>query len=130
MFTLQQVKDAHNKIQTGADFPAYIQDLKKLWVITYDTFTLDGHTTYYGESDYSINSESKYSPLIVALVAHSEEFLDNLRLHQQWWSDYMMFCRHAAQTWVHHWTVDIFKMICTYYDIVWNEILLEAIPEV
>lgn len=27
MFTLDQIKAAHNKVKSGADFPAYIQDL-------------------------------------------------------------------------------------------------------
>lgn len=32
MFTIQQIKDAHSKVKSGADFPAYIQDIKKLGV--------------------------------------------------------------------------------------------------
>jgi hypothetical protein len=30
MFTLQQIKDAHSKVETGADFPKYIKDLNDL----------------------------------------------------------------------------------------------------
>jgi hypothetical protein len=32
MFTLEQIKQAHDKVQTGADFPNYIQDLINLGV--------------------------------------------------------------------------------------------------
>lgn len=32
MFTVEQIKTAHSKVKSGADFPAYIQDIKKLGV--------------------------------------------------------------------------------------------------
>ena len=32
MFTVNQIKEAHSKVKSGADFPAYIQDIKKLGV--------------------------------------------------------------------------------------------------
>ena len=28
MFTENQIKETHSKVKSGADFPAYIQDLK------------------------------------------------------------------------------------------------------
>jgi hypothetical protein len=30
MFTIEQIKQAHNKVKSGADFPKYIQEIKKL----------------------------------------------------------------------------------------------------
>ena len=33
MFTLEQIKLAHSKVKSGADFPAYIKELKALGVI-------------------------------------------------------------------------------------------------
>ncbi len=38
MFTIAQIKEAHDKVKSGADFPKYIQDLINLGVIGYDTF--------------------------------------------------------------------------------------------
>ena len=38
MFTVEQIKVAHSKVKSGADFPAYIQDIKKLGVTFYETF--------------------------------------------------------------------------------------------
>ena len=29
MFTAEEVKTAHSKVKSGADFPAYIQEIKK-----------------------------------------------------------------------------------------------------
>ena len=30
MFTLEQIKQAHSQVESGADFPSYIQEIKKL----------------------------------------------------------------------------------------------------
>jgi uncharacterized protein YbcV (DUF1398 family) len=46
MFTLEQIKKAHDKVQTGADFPIYIQELIDLGVEGYDTLINDGHVAY------------------------------------------------------------------------------------
>jgi hypothetical protein len=32
MVTIEQIKQAHNKVKSGADFPKYIQEIKKLGV--------------------------------------------------------------------------------------------------
>lgn len=32
MFTAEQLKAAHSQVKSGADFPAYIQDIRKLGV--------------------------------------------------------------------------------------------------
>ena len=32
MFTIQQIKDAHSKVKSGADFPQYMQDIIALGV--------------------------------------------------------------------------------------------------
>ena len=44
MFTIDQIKEAHSKVKSGADFPQYVQDLIKLGVIHYTTYVRDGHT--------------------------------------------------------------------------------------
>ena len=40
MFTIAQIKEAHSRVKSGADFPTYIQDLIELGVKGYDTFKL------------------------------------------------------------------------------------------
>jgi uncharacterized protein YbcV (DUF1398 family) len=81
-----------------------------------------------GESDYQVSSEAKYDILTVSDATDSEQFVTLLKLHQQGGSDYMQFCEHCAQTWVFKWTVDLSDMTCTYYDVAWNEMLIESIP--
>ena len=128
MFQLNQIKEAHSKVKSGADFPKYVQDLIKLGVKNYDTYVSDGHTSFFGNDKYQIRSEPKYSELIVATIADKEKFSSYLKRHQNGQTDYPTFCNHSAQTGVEKWTVDMNKMTCTYYDKANNIMLEEQIP--
>lgn len=128
MFTLEQIKTAHAKVQSGADFPDYVQDLIQLGVILYETYVSDGHTEYYGEANYQINSGSVYAPLNIASKSDRAAFLDDLKAHQRGLTNYMAFCNDCARSGIAKWTMDMQKRTCTYYDAAGNEILVENIP--
>ena len=128
MFTIEQIKEAHAKVQTGADFPNYIQDLIILGVKGYDTFINDGHVEYYGVNNYVVTSDEKYDTITVAPTANKERFIEFLVMHQDGQTDYLTFCNHAAQCGIAKWRVDILEMTCTYFDQAENEILIEKIP--
>ena len=127
MFQLTQIKDAHAKVKSGGDFPAYIQDLIQLGVLSYDTFVTDGHTLFTGVDNYTIQSEPKYSALNIAKISDPEKFKQYLQLHQQGQTDFPAFCNHAAETGVEKWTVDMNAMTCTYFDRSNNKMLEEKI---
>lgn len=129
MFTVEQIKAAHSKVKSGADFPAYIQDIKKLGVTHYDTFVMDGHTDYFGANDYKTSSTAKYEALRVAETADKEQFKMNLKEHQQGKTDYPTFINMCAAFGIDKWSVCMDKMTCTYYDKAGNEILEEHIPQ-
>lgn len=38
MFTIEQIQQAHSKVKSGADLPAYIRGLKQMGVLHYETF--------------------------------------------------------------------------------------------
>ncbi|HRI20162.1 MAG TPA: DUF1398 family protein [Panacibacter sp.] len=128
MFTIDQIKEVHSRVKTGADFPNYIQDLIKLGVNGYDTFVSDGHSVYFGNDNYSIRSDAKYTALEVAEKSDKEKFQHSLKIHQQGQTDYPTFCKHSAETGVEKWTVDMNEMSCTYYDKAGNKLLTEVIP--
>ena len=128
MFTVEQIKQAHSKVKSGADFPAYIQDIKKLGVISYETFVTDGHTDYYGVNAYKTSSAGRYGALTIAEMANAEQFKADLKAHQQGKTDYPTFCKDCANSGVEKWTVSMDKMTCTYYDKAGNEIVVEDIP--
>ncbi|MFC5284603.1 DUF1398 domain-containing protein [Pedobacter alpinus] len=129
MFTITQIKDAHSKVRSGADFPAYIQDLKKLGIANYTAFVSDGHTDYYGKDDFKVSSPAIYSLLTILDEANSTAFKTDLITHQNGKTDYPTFCKDCANAGIEKWIVCTEKMNCTYYDTLGNEILKEEIPE-
>lgn len=130
MFTLNQIHDAHAKVKSGADFPQYIQDLKDLWVRSYTIFVSDGHAEYQGHDKYTITSPAKYESLVISNTTDKEWFIANLKLHQQWGSDYMTFCQHAAQAGITRRVIEMDTMTCTYYNYDDQAIVIEMIPSV
>ena len=128
MYTIEQIMTAHAQVKSGADFPKYIQDLKAMGVVRYETFVADGHTIFYGPDAYCIQSEAKYASIAIAEVGEQEQFIHLLRLHQKGGSDYMTFCNDAARSGVEKWVVRLDAMSCTYFDKAGHEILVENIP--
>lgn len=128
MFTIEQIKAAHSKVKSGADFPAYISDLRDLGVVSYDTFVSDGHTDYHG-AEGAVSSAAKYDEKPIADLSDGTQFQTDLKLHQKGQTDYPTFCDDAAKSGIEKWTVDIPAMTCTYFDKSGKEILREKIPE-
>ncbi|HLK30758.1 MAG TPA: DUF1398 family protein [Puia sp.] len=128
MFTVEQIKTAHSKVKSGADFPAYIQDIKKLGVSFYETFVTDGHTDYYSVNDYKISSAARYDVLTITETPNNEQFNADLKEHQQGKTDYPTFIKMCTTFGIEKWAVCIDKMTCIYYDKASYEILAEQIP--
>jgi uncharacterized protein YbcV (DUF1398 family) len=129
MFTIEQIKEAHSKVKSGADFPVYIHDLKKLGVTHYETFVSDGHTDYYGANDYRTAATAKYDTLGINGGTNTEQFTTDLKAHQQGKTDYLTFCKDCAKSGIEKWKVCMDEMTCTYYDKAGNEILVEEIAQ-
>lgn len=129
MFTAEQIMQAHSKVKSGADFPAYIQDLKQLGVTGYTTFVADGHTGYHGADNYKISTAAKYECLAIATIADKARFVSRLKMHQQGQTDYLTFCNDCARSGIERWEVRMNEMTCIYYDTSGNKILAEQIPQ-
>jgi uncharacterized protein YbcV (DUF1398 family) len=128
MFTVEQIKQAHSKVKSGADFPSYIKDLKQLGVTFYETYVADGHTDYFGDDNYKVSSPAKYNVLAIAEVCNAEPFKTDLSAHQQGKTDYPTFCKDSARSGIEKWAVSMGSMTCTYFDKTGNKILVEQIP--
>lgn len=128
MFTVEQIKQAHSKVKSDADFPSYIQEIKALGVNSYELYVTDGRTDYFGANGYETSAEAKYAALKIADVANATQFISDLKAHQQGKTAYMVFCEDCAKSGIEKWIVNIEKMTCTYYDQAGNEILEEQIP--
>ncbi len=128
MFTIAQIKEAHSKVKSGADFPNYIQDLIELGVQGYDIFVNDGHEEYFGADNYRVAATKNYDSIVVAPSPNKERFIEFLVMHQDGQTDYLTFCNHAAQCGIAKWSVNIIEMTCTYFDLSDAPILIEKIP--
>jgi uncharacterized protein YbcV (DUF1398 family) len=128
MFTIAQIKEAHSKVKSGEDFPAYIQDLIELGVQGYDTFVNDGHVEYFGANDFRTAATDTYDKIAVAPSANKERFIEFLVMHQGGQTDYLTFCHHTAQCGIAKWSVNIIEMTCSYFDPSGSAIIIEKIP--
>jgi len=128
MFTVEQIKQAHSKVKSGADFPAFIQEIKALGVIYYETFVKDGHTDYSGANGYKTTAPLRYADLLIADTCRSEIFKAELKAHQQGQTSYLVFIESSANNGIEKWAVDLGKMTCTYFDKAGKEVLVENIP--
>lgn len=129
MFTIEQIKAAHSKVKSGADFPSYIKEIKSLGVTHYETYVIDGHIDYHGGSNYTATVPAKYPSLEIADTPKTEEFKAELLAHQQGKTDYPTFIKMCAETGIGKWEICMDKMTCTYYDKAGNEIVVEKIPQ-
>ncbi|MNQ50827.1 hypothetical protein D3C85_647860 [compost metagenome] len=128
MFTIAQIKEAHSRVKSGADFPAYIQDLIALGVKGYVTFVNDGHVEYFRADNFRAVATETYNSITIAPSANKERFIEFLVMHQDGQTDYLTFCNHAGQCGIAKWSVHIIEMTCTYFDQSGAEILIEKIP--
>ena len=129
MFTVEQIKTAHSKVKSGADFPAYIKEIKSLGVTHYEAYVTDGHIDYHASDNYTATVPPKYEPLAISDTTKIEEFKAELLAHQQGKTDYLTFIKMCAETGIEKWEICMDKMTCTYYDKAGNEILVEQIPQ-
>ena len=129
MFTIEQIKSAHSKVTSGADFPAYIKEIKGLGVTHYEAYVTDGHIDYHDANNHTAKVPAKYEPLVIADTSNEEQFKSHLKAHQQGKTNYPTFCKDSAKSGVEKWVVSLAKMTCTYFDKAGNTILVEQIPE-
>lgn len=130
MFTLDQIKAVHANVKSGADFPAYIQGIKELGVIFYQTFLADGHTVYHGKDGFELVSSPRYAEQAIADEPDAMQLKRDIVHHQNGGSDYLQISRQCAADGVEKWAVCMDTMTCTYYDKYGNKMMVEEIPVV
>ena len=128
MFTIDQIKAAHSEVESGADFPKYIQDIKTLGVKGFTTYVSDSHTEYHSIEGNSVQSPGMYGILPIADETNIEEFKQDLAIHQDGETGYYRFCQDCARSGIEKWVVDLDNMTCIYYNKAGVEVFVEQIP--
>ena len=126
-FTIEQIRSAHAKVKSGADFPSYIQELKILGVLRYEHFVTDGRIIYVGLQNYTISAEAKWEKRMITKLSDNEQLKSILKTHQAGGTDYLTFCKQATDIGVERWIVNLNEMTCTYYNLNGKKMLIERI---
>lgn len=129
MFTKTQLVAAHAKVKSGADYPAYVAELKTLGVLRYDFVVANGRNVFYGAGG-SLETEPKYAPKQVAFDGRPEALAHALKIHQAGKTDSLTFFQQAADAGTERWTCDLDKMEVVYKDAKGQVLAWEAIPAV
>jgi uncharacterized protein YbcV (DUF1398 family) len=129
MFTLQQLKAAHAKVKSGADFPRYIREIKALGLKSYTYSVTDGTITYFGEDGHQVVAPAIYQPKTINPVGSSGQLQQAIIIHQQGQTDFLTFCQQAADAGVKQWVIDTENMLCTYEDTSGRQLVVEPIPD-
>lgn len=129
MFTLQQLQAAHAQVKTGADFPAYVQAIKALGLDHYDYLVHNGATYYYSIDGQEIKGDAQYAELYINPQSSAEQLRHTIKIHQQGQTDFMTFCKQAAEAGVTKWEVNTRSMLCIYWDQQGNSLVEEPIPD-
>ena len=129
MYTVQQMKAAHAKVKSGADFPAYVKEIKELGLIQYDFMVKDGRTVYHGANSFQVSSDPIYPEKTISAAASPAAVKQIISEHQQGKSDFLTFCHLVAEAGVEKWVVDAEAMVCSYYDLSGNSMVAEPIPD-
>jgi uncharacterized protein YbcV (DUF1398 family) len=101
MLTIDQIQTAFAKVKSGADFPQFVQDLAAMGVTHYDTYVIDGRTTYFGAGDYAVAAEATYPALPGSAEASAALVKQAIALQRQGQADYPTFCTQVAAAGVH-----------------------------
>lgn len=129
MINLTLIQKAHRKVRSGADFPAYIQEIKRLGVAYYATFVTDGHTDYRTKDGLEVKAPPQYPPIAISEEVNPVQLKMDIAEHQQGKSDYFGIIRQCASHGVKNWAVNLDEMTCTYFDNKGKVILVEQIPD-
>jgi len=129
LFTVADIKAAHSKVKSGADFPNYIKEIRQLGVTHYNSYLEDGHIDYYGKDNYLVTVPARYATLTITGECNIEAFKRDLRAHQQGKTDFLTFCTQCAMLGIEKWSICMDKMTCTYYNKSGNAVYVESIPE-
>ncbi len=128
MFTLQEIKDAHSKVKSGADFPKYVHDLKKMEMSHYDFFVADGHAKYVHNNGEFIESPAIYEDKAISSTSDATLLKHIIKIHQNGETDFMTFCQQSADAGVVLWRTDVTNMKVIYLNDKNEEMVVEVVP--
>ncbi|GGE64946.1 uncharacterized protein YbcV (DUF1398 family) [Pedobacter psychrotolerans] len=131
MVTKEDIQAAESKITKGSDFPQFIKEIKTMGVIRNDVYVSNGLSVYFDSDNQVLQiSPEEYPELVVNEESSEEKLTHALEIHQKGETDYITFCKQAADAGVEKWITDLEDMTCTYLNSEGNELLKENISSI
>ena len=128
MFIKEDIQKAESKITNGSDFPRFIKEIKAMGVIRNDVYVSNGLSVYFDSDNEVLQiSPEEYPELVVNEESSEEKLTHALEIHQKGETDYITFCKQAADAGVEKWITDLEDMTCTYLNSEGHELLKENI---
>ena len=128
MFTKEMIVAVQARVQSGADYPRLVQELKDMGVQSYDHVVAEGSNVYYGGGGHAVTISQSQERIPVAAQSSAEKLRQSISIHQQGKTDYPTFCRQAGEAGVAKWTSDLRALTVTYSDRSGKRIVVEPIP--
>ena len=114
MFTKDQIEAAHSKVKSGADYPAYVQELKALGIISHEVKLIDGEWIFRGVGHRFVTFKNDVHVTSISPLVKPKHFKEILHHHQHGKTDYPTFCKEASECGVERWISDFESMTVTY----------------
>jgi|SRR5215217_9608001 len=127
MFTIEQIDNLHARLGTAGTLFDYVRALNVIGVEKYDSYVTDGHSEYWGKHGHKVISPAAHEKLSIAQKSDKENFLKQLKLHEQGRTTYLEMSKGLAESGIEKWTVDTSELTMTFCDRAGNEMLIEEI---
>ena len=128
MFTKELIEAAHAKVKSGSDYPAYVQELKSLGIISHEVKLIDGQWIFRGLGHRFVEFKSAVHVNSISPLVKPKHFKDILMNHQHGKTDYPTFYKEASECGVERWISDFETMKVSYLGFGNVVIDVEAIP--
>ena len=127
MFTLEQVNAIHDELGKSNSLLEYANALRKIGVMSYDSYVSDGHTKYYGKDGHVVETPANNKEYMVTQAYNDELFRRTLKRAEKGKIGYEDMSKELAKAGVDKWTMDTDKHTFTYSDAQGRAVLVEQL---
>ncbi len=106
MFTLEQIKDIHDRLGTMERFWDYVRALRAIGVVEYHSYLSDGRSEYVAADGRTVVSPAVHEELAINDVSDRDQVVEHLARHERGETSYLEMSRGLADSGVAQWTVD------------------------
>jgi uncharacterized protein YbcV (DUF1398 family) len=114
MFTREDIQAIHDHLKGGLSEFAF--QLEGIGVKKYITYITDGHSRYFGEKNYSVESTPVHEAYPVSTISDREACLRAIKDHEKKVTDYFEFSWALAGAGVETWVIDILAKTIAFCD--------------